>query len=200
MRWKDIIIESPMDHIERKKISLLRPYQVSGEWAAIASGALYQRYPTYDECIDAINDKRTQVGLPLKAFPAPKPTFELPTPTKTFIMPTAAPAGFPEHLGDGEIASYITNTASDPVDRGTMEEYFDGATADLQLLPIDDIQEGNPDGNVRSAAKEKRYMKRSPLTMPPLVVENGVVMDGNHRLRVARAKGLDRVWCYVVTG
>ena len=97
-----------------------------------------------------------------------------------------------------EIAEYISSIASDYVNEEMIEEYFHGCSAVLKLVPIADIVEGNPDANVRSARKERKYAKMDPATIPPLVIEDGEVKDGNHRLRVAQAAGATALWCYVV--
>jgi hypothetical protein len=97
-----------------------------------------------------------------------------------------------------EIAIYIEDWASDYVDTDMIEERFFGCHAVLKLVPIDEIKEGNPDTNIRSKAKEKRYSKLDPATIPPLVIEDGEVQDGNHRFRVAKAQGAKALWCYVV--
>lgn len=106
---------------------------------------------------------------------------------------------FPARLHSArEIAEYIDSTSPGFVDVVFVEENFRGSGASLRKVPIAEIEEGNPDGNVRSRSKERRYERMSPATMPPLVVDGGKVMDGNHRLRVARSKGLTHLWCYVV--
>ena len=35
-------------------------------------------------------------------------------------------------------------------------------------------------------------------TLPPLLVDGNKVMDGNHRLRSGKSRGLTHMWCYVV--
>lgn len=106
---------------------------------------------------------------------------------------------YPPTLADNyEIAAYIESIASDYIDEEMMQEYFNGAHAELRLVPIGEISEGNPDGNVRSAKKERAYSKLSIDTMPPLVIEDGIIQDGNHRFRVAKKAGATALWCYVV--
>lgn len=97
-----------------------------------------------------------------------------------------------------EIAEYIASVASGYTDVEMVEEHFQGCHAVLRRIPIEDIAEGNPAGNERNTRKEKKYAKMDPATIPPLVIENGTVVDGNHRLRVARAGGIEQLWCYVI--
>src|SRR5256885_1742217 len=89
-------------------------------------------------------------------------------------------------LKDGwEIAKYITSTASDYVDEEFIAEHYRGDRAVLTMVPISELQPGDADHNLHNKAKERRYTKLALETMPPLVVENGQIMDGNHRYRVA---------------
>lgn len=111
----------------------------------------------------------------------------------------SSPAGFPEVLEDADqIAAYIVSQSSSHVDEEFTRDYFRGTKAVLKLVPISEIREGDVNTNVRSKAKEKRYAKMDPSTVPPLVIENGKVMDGNHRYRVAVARGATELWCYDV--
>lgn len=96
------------------------------------------------------------------------------------------------------IAQYIDENSSAHVSAEEIEEYFSGCGAILKLVPISELTEGNPDGNVASARKQKKYDKLPLETMPPIVVENGEVMDGNHRYRSAMKAGAQSMWCYVV--
>lgn len=96
-----------------------------------------------------------------------------------------------------DIADYIEGLSSDYVDAEVIAEHFHGCRAVLKRLPTHELQEGPADSNIRDRAREKSYQNLDT-TIPPLVVEDGVVMDGNHRLRVALAKGLPEILCYVV--
>jgi hypothetical protein len=96
------------------------------------------------------------------------------------------------------IAEYISSISSSYVNEEFISEYFRGCQAVLKNIPINSVHEGNADSNVRSEAKEKRYIKKSSQTIPPLVVWDGEIVDGNHRYRVAKQLGLTSLWCYVV--
>lgn len=96
------------------------------------------------------------------------------------------------------IAAVIAELASDYVDEDFAAEYFFGRCARLRWVPIEELQEGNPDTNQRSRAKERRYAKLDQRTAPPLVVEDGVIKDGGHRFRVGKAAGAAGFWCYDV--
>lgn len=111
----------------------------------------------------------------------------------------APPSGFPPVLKDCyAIADYIEELATSPVDNEFMVEYFRGTKAVLRLVPVTDLTQGDPSTNIPSKAKAKRYAKMDVATMPPLVVDEGKVVDGNHRFRDGLTKGLSAFWCYVI--
>jgi len=105
---------------------------------------------------------------------------------------------FPEKLDAQGIADYIETYATYEVDNEFVYEKFRGSHAVLQLVPIVDLREGGRDSNLQSKANEGKYLKQSLKTQPPAVVENGEVLDGNHRLRANKRRGLTHMWCYVV--
>src|SRR5271157_5173620 len=109
------------------------------------------------------------------------------------------PQGFKDRLDDREIADYVETYATYDVDSELVQEHFRGAHAELMLLPIASLRPGGRSTNLQSPENERKYMKMDINTMPPLLVENGKVLDGNHRLRVLKKKGLTHAWCYVVT-
>jgi hypothetical protein len=77
-----------------------------------------------------------------------------------------------------------------------VREYFYGCKGILKTTFVKDLLEDNENQNIRSYAKEKRYQKLPIETMPPLIVENGIVTDGNHRLRILRKKHIDEINIY----
>lgn len=106
---------------------------------------------------------------------------------------------YPPRLKDeSAITSYIVEHATSDVDEELIEEYFRGAHGVLREVPLGDLQPGRSDDNTPSPAKECRYARMTPKTMPPLVVEGGKVVDGNHRYRVLVARGAETAWCYEI--
>jgi hypothetical protein len=107
---------------------------------------------------------------------------------------------WPPVLEDAEaIADYIIHYATtDLSGDDEIEDYFQDERAVLHRVLISSLGEGNPDGNLRNRAKENRYFKMSPETMPPIVVRDGEVLDGNHRLRAAQRRGDQYIMAYVV--
>lgn len=106
---------------------------------------------------------------------------------------------FPESLDDQGLADYIETYALEEVDPEFVYEQFRDKSATLQLVPIANLKEGGRDSNMQNKANEAKYLKQSIKTQPPAVVENGKVLDGNHRLRANIRRGLTHMWCYVVT-
>jgi hypothetical protein len=96
-----------------------------------------------------------------------------------------------------DIASYISEMSPDYVDEEVIAEHFHGCRAVLTRLATHELSEGPADANVPNEEREAEYMQMDGL-IPPLVVENKVVVDGNHRLRVALAKGIPELLCYVI--
>jgi hypothetical protein len=80
------------------------------------------------------------------------------------------------------IAEYIAALSTNAVDEEMIEDLFRGCSAVLKLLLLDSLCEGRADGNIRSYAKKRRYAKKPVRTMPPIVVDEGDIQDGNHRL------------------
>jgi hypothetical protein len=101
-------------------------------------------------------------------------------------------------VNEREISEFIFDISVDFVDEEFINEYYSGAAAILRLIPISELKEGPSDGNRPSKKKESTYNMLPLETMPPLVCQNGVVEDGNHRLRSARSRGATHVWCYEV--
>lgn len=107
---------------------------------------------------------------------------------------------FPEKLDAQEIADFVETYSTYPVDNEFIYEMYSGSHAELKLVPVAELTEGGRDHNQQSPKNEAKYEKMNLKTMPPLLVENGEVKDGNHRLRASQKRGLTHMWCYVVTG
>jgi hypothetical protein len=108
-------------------------------------------------------------------------------------------AEWPQSLADSrEIADYVQNHSTYDVDYELIDEIYRGMHAVLRKVPLLQIDPGHADSNISDPAKTKRYMKMDPATMPPILIEDGVVVDGHHRYRVAKKLGLTEIWCYVI--
>lgn len=138
-------------------------------------------------------------GKPTPARTAPATASLLKRNAGKPITQPPKPAGFDEYLYDArDIANYIETWATYEVDPEFVEEQFRGEYAKLQLLPIDSLIEGGRDHNLQSPANERKYQRMSIKTIPPLLVRGNEVLDGNHRLRAAKKRGLTHLWAYVV--
>ncbi len=108
-------------------------------------------------------------------------------------------AQFPTVLeGSREIAGYVAGL-DDDADEELVLEMFRGCRATLQRVAIGSLEEGPRDAHVRNVAKERRYARKPLASMPPILVEDGVIQDGHHRFRVAKAQGAKEIMAYVVT-
>ena len=106
---------------------------------------------------------------------------------------------YPDILKDEEeIADYISSLATEEVDEELIREYFIGTHAVLKWVDVDSIREGDSDHHISDEEKELEYKYMDSSTMPPIVIEDGKIMDGNHRYRVAKAKGLEKIRAYIV--
>jgi hypothetical protein len=117
---------------------------------------------------------------------------------ETAAAPTPPPGYAPILKDRYEIAAYIERCSVSYVDVEFIEEHYRGAKAVLRLVPVAEVEQGSAEGNVRVKAREKRYAKMDPATVPPLVIEGGKIADGNHRFRVEVARGATHLWCYDV--
>ena len=97
---------------------------------------------------------------------------------------------------EDEITDYIVEFASDFVDPIIIKEYFFECNAILRTEFVDHLKEGDKNHNIKNPNKEKHYKKLPIITMPPLIVRNYEVLDGNHRLRVAKKLGVKEVLIY----
>jgi hypothetical protein len=105
---------------------------------------------------------------------------------------------FPDTLDAQGLADYIETYATYEVDNQQLYEMFQGGHAVLKLVPIASLTEGGRDSNLQSKSNEAKYLKQDLKTQPPAVVDKGKVLDGNHRLRANKRRGLTHMWCYVV--
>ena len=95
-----------------------------------------------------------------------------------------------------EIAEYIEGISPDEVDTECIEDLYSQCRAVLQLVPISSLSAGPEDYNIACKKKTAAYARMATETMPPILVEDDVVMDGNHRFREAIRRGMTSIWIY----
>lgn len=106
---------------------------------------------------------------------------------------------FKKELSDSdEITDFIVEFSVGFVDEELIRDYFFNCRAILKRVPINCLKAGMSDHHIYEKKKEAKYTKLSQATMPPLIVEKGKVLDGNHRLRVARKKGQKEIAIYEI--
>lgn len=97
-----------------------------------------------------------------------------------------------------EIADYIQEQSVGEVDYDLIEENYKGYSAILKEVLVADLEEGEDTVNVAIKSKQKKYDKMSPETSPPIVVDGNKVIDGSHRLRSFRKRGIKHIMAYVL--
>lgn len=114
------------------------------------------------------------------------------------VMPRRG-AAWSRTLKDGQqIAEYMESMSAEGVDRQQIEDRFVSSRARLQLVPTHSFTTTITPLDARSVAPLPRFAKLLPATRPPILIENGVVVDGNHRVRDARYRAEKYLWAYVV--
>lgn len=95
-----------------------------------------------------------------------------------------------------EIADYIVTFSIAPIDEDLVRDYFYGTKGVLKCVHTDTLISSYEDQNIKNIKNEKIYGLLPSITMPPLIVENNKVLDGNHRLRIAKRKGIKIIYIY----
>ncbi len=109
-----------------------------------------------------------------------------------------AHATWPQALQDWRaIGDFMAEQAGNAdFDEEMASEYFRGAKGVLKTFNVADLREGDANHNIPNPRKQAKYAKMPATTMPPIVVEAGEVIDGNHRLRAARQRGDETILGY----
>lgn len=95
------------------------------------------------------------------------------------------------------IANHIAQTSPQYVDTELIQEHFFGASMCLGMALIASVSQGPAESNIPCAEKQRTYAALTPDTRPPIVIDAGIVMDGNHRLRDAITRGESFILSYV---
>jgi len=95
-----------------------------------------------------------------------------------------------------EITDFIITYTSYSIDEEFVQEYFFGCKAFLRKVSILDLREEDENQHIKDEVKERRYEKLPIESMPPLIVEDGIVKDGHHRYRVAKKKDIKEMIIY----
>jgi len=149
---------------------------------------------TNKKLLEVIEKLKSKLGLKESSTKSQEPDGKPPKP-----LEEGGSQPFPDQLSDAqEIADYIETYASYPVDNEFVYELFRDKKAVLRLVPIEQLAEGGRDQNLRSKSNEDKYVKQDIRYQPPILVEDGKVLDGNHRLRANKRRGLTHMWAYVV--
>ncbi len=97
-----------------------------------------------------------------------------------------------------EIAEYISSISTNYFDLEVAEEYFFGCYAVLKKVDVDALKTDDEDHHLGSKIKDMKYQSLSLKTMPPLVIENSIIIDGHHRHRALKLLGYKKVKVYEI--
>ena len=97
-----------------------------------------------------------------------------------------------------EIAQYIEECSENVVDFQMIEEYFFNCEAELREVNIDSLLSDSDDHNLEDLEKQNKYNKMDIKDAPPIVVEQGIIKDGHHRVRSAKHQNKQTIMAYVV--
>lgn len=97
-----------------------------------------------------------------------------------------------------EIAEFIVESSPGFIDEDLVREYFFGCHAVLRTVRLETITAESVSHHVRNRFKEKIYEKLPLSTMPPLIVENGKIIDGHHRFRLAKRRQQKEIPVYII--
>ncbi len=115
------------------------------------------------------------------------------------LSPDVPPPGFEPILRDSHaIARHVVENSPGYVDEHMVDDAYIGCVAHLRWVPIEAVSPGPEDCNVPSSTKERRYARMPAGSAPPILVEDGEIVDGNHRYRVAVARRQKGMWAYVI--
>jgi hypothetical protein len=95
-----------------------------------------------------------------------------------------------------EIVEYITSISDNSVDEDLIFEYFRDCKGILKQMNVKTLQLENPIMCIISEKKLAKYEKLPIKNMPPLIVENRIVLDGHHRFHILKKKKHFRVMGY----
>lgn len=113
------------------------------------------------------------------------------------LGPLAPPPGWAPMLESARaIAEHVVDLSPHEVDRGMVEDAYIGCVARLVWIPMDGLEQGPKDANVAKPTRERRYARMHAGSTPPILVDGRTIEDGNHRHRVAIARGDEGMWCY----
>jgi len=97
-----------------------------------------------------------------------------------------------------EIAEYISSISTNYIDLEVAEEYFFGCYAILKKVDVNALKTDDEDHHLRIRMKDIKYQSLSQKTMPPLVIENSIIIDGHHRHRALKLLGNKKVKVYEI--
>lgn len=94
------------------------------------------------------------------------------------------------------VADYVSNHSPYEICSEQIEEMYIGCRARLRWTALNEIRLGPSSNNMEDETRQKICNHRPVETMPPLLVDDGQIMDGSHRFRSLMLKGQTHFWVY----
>lgn len=114
------------------------------------------------------------------------------------IIESAGVQWSPELNDSYEIADYLESISASPLNWDDMVNNWKGCRAVLKRIPINEIKPTYADIHAHFPERDEAYANMDPNTMPPLIIDKGIIEDGYHRYRAALKMGLKELLCYVI--
>lgn len=99
-------------------------------------------------------------------------------------------------MDNAAIARFVADQSPYEICEEQIEEMYIGCRASLRWTPVAELRPGPDASNIESDARQAACNRQPANTMPPLLVEDGQIMDGHHRYRALKQKGITHCWAY----
>lgn len=97
-----------------------------------------------------------------------------------------------------EIYDYLRSVNDEDIDFDNISDQYRGCRAVLKEVSISDLTLGPANNNMLVNKKQMKYNKMDQSSMPPIFIDNGVVVDGHHRIRASIYNKKTTILAYVI--
>lgn len=96
------------------------------------------------------------------------------------------------------IAEYVARLSPYDVCNEQIEELYKGCKAVLVWRALNTLTPGDADSNQPENTRQKACDELRLKSMPPLLVDDDEIVDGNHRFRSLQKRGKTHFWVYEI--